>query len=199
MRQIPSFCPKCGWQYVAEVCGGDFPYWRRMVEPDGKTIDPEPDCMPNVYFELDLETEQPVKAAADWEGLDLGEFDDLDYKEMLEHAQNNGCIGEPICITCGQPLVWEYKGMNQIETSDLQEWYIKKLPNGNFKDNYDSEFPQEFTPKEIGQDLLDDLRKLVPGSYIIQIWTKEHYEREFDLIQELSNKEHGNEQQSNTK
>lgn len=72
--------------------------------------------------------------------------------------------------------------MNAAKTYDLIEWELRKLPNGNLADDRDPYGNTEWSPNQIGDEILAYLKDLTPGSYLVQIWTREHFEREFENV-----------------
>jgi len=70
------------------VCGGDGPYRRRGISPPG-----------NIYFYMDLETEEYLHEAEFYEFP----LDDEDWEQMFDHA-DGGCCGEPQCPECFEYL-----------------------------------------------------------------------------------------------
>ena len=78
------------------VCGGSDPYYLHgLVNKD------EYGDMGNIYFYMDLETEELTKdVSTDIPFL----LTDEDWKIMHDHALG-GCITEPYCSECGSPLL----------------------------------------------------------------------------------------------
>ena len=92
-------CAEHGPQTQGVVCGGDYPFYLRLSRGQWETEEIQE--FPSAYFLYDYDREEIVGFVGDVRGFELTR---TDIAYMLDHALGSGCIDEPACPICSEPM-----------------------------------------------------------------------------------------------